>query len=501
MTPRCWAASRAALATVAAVLLATACDNDPSRPDISFPTVASLSDSTNLGRQEAIRFLFPGGLLATSALDPANLVVTNLCNGLRIPGAVALSGDTLVFTPSQALPFLTRVGVRIQNLQAANGAQLSQPITGTFVTEAPPVADASWSFLNSPTNDLVTGSDFAATGAQIGYAMTRGGGLYRTSDGGGTYAAIYKNPNLSLAAGLDQFSADSVFFTAALSSGSGSAFGVFRSIDGGLTVDQVSNLQSVNTFGAQFQSLGGVVRGVLAGQSGGPRVLYYRSGGANGGTLSVASGVVADPSAAIGDVALSNDTTKAAVVVAQGSSGLAYRSVDGGQSYVPFTLSGTTPALRGTGFVDNTVVLLLGDSSTIYRADVATGTVTVLGAAAGIPQNSVDPITGEVRTFSFRRARFDPAGRVGYVVGTFLRRRPGIPDQLFGVILQSTDGGLTFTRQGIQGAPDNGLGFPAVVDVTVKPSGLATLSGLNGLIVARQANAPSQIAVCSLTQP
>jgi hypothetical protein len=180
---------------------------------------------------------------------------------------------------------------------------------------------------------------------------------------------------------------------------------------------------------------------------------------------------------------------------------VAYRSVDGGYSYVPFTLPTTVFGLLGTGFVNNTTALLLGDSSAIVRADVVTGAVTRLGAAAGIPQGSVDPVTGEVLTYTFLRARFDAAGQVGYVVGYFLRRRPGTPDQLGGIILRSTDGGLTYTRQGIQGAPDNGLGFPAVVDVKVKPSGLAALSGLNGLMAARQANAPTQIAVCSLTQP
>jgi hypothetical protein len=129
---------------------------------------------------------------------------------------------------------------------------------------------------------------------------------------------------------------------------------------------------------------------------------------------------------------------------------------------------------------------------------VATGAITKI--TAGVPQGSVNAATGEILTYSFRRARFDAAGQVGYVVGSFLRQRPGSADQSGGVILRTTDGGLTFTRQAIQGAPDNGLGFPIVVDVEVKPSGLAVLSGVNGLLAARQPNAATQIAVCSLTQ-
>jgi hypothetical protein len=497
---------RTALAAGSLAAAALACDNDPSQPDVNFPTANLLSDTTTLGRQEGIRFFFPGGLQTASALDPANFVVTNQCNGLRVPGALRVgtgpAGDTLVFTPSQALPFLTRLGVRVQNLQAANGTQLAQPITATLVTEPPPVADASWSFLNSPTNDLVTGIDFAPNSLLVGYSLTTGGGLYRTDDGGRTYAAVYKNVDLSGTAGLEQFGTDSVFFVGGLRTGSTFGFGVFRSTNKGLTVDLVSNTDRTNLIAARFRSIGGVVRGALGGQLGGPRAFTYKSAGTTGGTMEPSAGIVADPTTIFGDISLSSDTTKAVLTAARNNTeGVAYRSVDGGHSYTPFTLPANAPGLRGAGFVSNTTALLLGDSSTIYRADVANGTVTALGAAAGIPQGSVDQVTGEVLTYTFLRARFDNAGQVGYVVGFFLRRRPGTPDQLGGIILRSADGGLTYTRQAIQGAPDNGLGFPAVIDVKVKASGLAALSGLNGLMAARQPNASSQVAVCSLTQP
>jgi hypothetical protein len=475
-----------------------ACDNDPSRPDVAFPAATLLSDSTSLGRQEAIRFFFPGGLDEASALDPANFVVTNQCNGLRVPGALRIAGDTLVFTPSQALPFLTRLGVRIQNLQGANGSQLAQPITGTLVTEAPPVADASWSLLNSPTNDLLTGSEFAPNDLQIGYALSNGGGLYRTDNGGRTYAAVYKNQSITGTTGLDQFGTDSVFFVGATPQGTGVGFGVFRSANRGQTVDLVSNLDVTNMFAAQFVSIGGRVRGVVGGQSGGPRAFAYLSSGATGGTLTQATGIVANAGTIVGDVAISRDTTKAVLVARTGAVGVAYRSLDGGRTYTAFTLPASTFGLLGTGFVNNTTALLLGDSSGIYRADVASGAITKV--TAGVPQGSVNATTGEILTYSFRRARFEAAGQVGYVVGSFLRQRPGTADQSGGVILRTTDGGLSFTRQAIQGAPDNGLGFPIVVDVEVKPSGLAVLSGVNGLLAARQPNAATQIAVCSLTQ-
>lgn len=497
-------------AALAALVAATvgafaACDRDPAQPNVTFPTAQIASDTARLGRQAGIRVVFPGGLLAQTALDQANFVVTNLCNGLRIPGSLRVAGDTLIFSPSQALPYLTRVGVRIQNLQAANGTSLAVPITATFVTEPPPVSDVSWALLNSPTNDLVTGIDFAQTSVTTGFALSSGGGLYRTNDGGRTFQAIYKDINVSSTTGLYEFGTDTVYFTGAQSTSTGYAFKVFRSVNGGVTVDSASNGVQPNFVSAQFARLGTVMRGVITAAYDIPFVYSFRGTGGGVSNLRVASGIDANPDYFVNDAALSADTTKSVVAATDYSGaypvGVAYRSVDGAQSYARIALPANTFGLNGAGFIDNTTALLVGDSSGVYRVSATTGAVTKLGAAQGIPQTVQNTTTGEIITYSFLRARFDPAGKVGYVVGQFTRQRPGAPDQFGGIVLQTSDGGQTFTRQGITGAADNGLGFQVVVDVKVKSSGLAVLSGLNGLVAARQPGAPTQVAVCSLTQP
>ena len=493
-----------------ALLAAIACDDDPASPDISFPTasLANADDTLALGRQAGIRFVFPGGLLAQSALDPANFVVTNLCSGLRVPGALRLLGDTLVFTPSQALPYLSRLGVRIQNLQAENGAAQAAPIVQTFLTEAPPVADQSWQLLDSPSNDFFVGIDFAEGNIEFGYALAENGSLYRTDDGGGTFAAVFKRPEISSTNALHQFGTDTVYMTAALQQPAGAPlFAVLRSTDRGVSFDTISNLISVNVYAGRFRKVAGRVRGVVGGQTGGPRAFVYREAaavppGGEPGTLTAATGITLDNNWVLSDVALSLDTTRAILTsFSFTGSGAAFISTDGGASYTRVTLPATTFGLQGTGFIDNTTGLLLGDSSTVMRINTTTGAVQPLGAAQGIPQAFSNPVTGERITYTFTRAAFEPSGQRGYVIGYLLRRRPGQPDQLIGVILQSTDGGQTFTRQAIEGTPENGLGFSPVLDIKVKANGLAALSGIRGLLASRQADAPTQIEVCSFNEP
>ena len=493
-----------------ALLAAIACDKDPSEPDVSFPAarLATAEDTLALGRQAGIRFIFPGGLLAQSALDPANFVVTNLCSGLRVPGAIRLLGDTLVFTPSQALPYLSRIGVRIQNLEALNGAQQPVPVTQTFVTEAPPVSDQSWELLNSPSNDFFTGLDFAETNASVGFALANNGSLYRTDDGGRTFIAAFKRSEISFTNALHQFGLDTVYFTAALQRpAQAPLYGVLRSIDAGVSVDTVSNLTDANLYAGRFHKTAARVRGVVGGQGGGPRAFVYREAvtvpaGDPAGTLTAATGITVGNDYVLSDVAQSQDTTKALLTTLSFTgAGAAFYSTNGGQSYTRATLPANTRGLQGTGFIDNTNGFLLGDSSTVIRINAATGAVQALGAAQGIPQGSQNAVTGETITYTFLRAAFQPGGQRGYIVGYLLRRRPGQPDQLIGVILQSTDGGQTFTRQAIEGTPNEGLGFPPVVDVRVKANGLAALSGLDGLLATRQADAPTQIEVCSFIQP
>jgi photosystem II stability/assembly factor-like uncharacterized protein len=482
---------------VALALLAVVagCDDDPTDPGV--PDLAGDFAVTpdTLGVQEAIRVVFNRPVEAGTALDPANFVVTNLCDTLRVPGAVRLSGDTLIFSPSQPLPFLTLLSVRVQNILDAQGNALRQPIVFQRITEAPPVSDVSWDFQNSPTNDFVTGVNFE--NPDVGYLVTFGGSVYRTLNGGAIFGARFKNPNITETYNIQTFGGDTVLMIGSILVGGSPQWTVFRSLDSALTF-QPANTVGVLLYGSRFRRVGTEVVGVVGGQSLAPALYRYR---ASTHTLSVSTGTPNTGSELFTDIALSEDTTKAVATFFNffTNRGLAYRSLDGGASYTAMTLPADTRNLFGTGFVDNNTALLLGDSSEVFRVDVAGGTVTRLGAAQGIPQTEIAGTASTI--FTFTRARFAPDGQLGWITGFVTRRRPGSADVVQGVILQSRDGGQTWTRQAIAGAPEDGLGFPPVRALQALSRDFAALSGDNGLVAARTDDTRPAAAACSFTQP
>jgi len=98
-----------------AAILTNACDKDPATAP-PFSLTATLASDSVIPRQGSIRVAFNSDLDPNTALNPSNFVVTNTCNGLPVAGSLRLSGDTIIFTPSQALPFLTGLSVRVQGV-------------------------------------------------------------------------------------------------------------------------------------------------------------------------------------------------------------------------------------------------------------------------------------------------------------------------------------------------------------------------------------------------
>lgn len=476
---------------LAALVGVGACDDDPTDPGGPALSGDFAVTPDTLGRQEAIRVVFNRPIEAGTALDPANFVVTNLCDSLRVPGAVRLSGDTLIFSPSEPLPFLTPVSVRVQNILDQDGNALPQPIVFQRITRAPPVSDVSWAFLNSPTNDFITGVDFED--GNFGYLSTFGGGVFRTFNGGVIFGARFKNPNITETYNIQTFGGDTVLMIGSILVGGSPQWTVFRSLDSALTF-QPANTVGVLLYGSRFRSVGGTIMGVVGGQAATPALYRYH---AATHTLTLASGTPGSGSELFTDVALSPDTTKAVATFFNffTNRGLAYRSTNGGTSYTVVTLPADVRNLFGTGFVDNTTALLLGDSSEVLRLDVASGTATRIGAAQGIPQTEIVGTSSTV--FTFTRARFTAGGQIGWITGFVTRRRPGTADVVQGVILQSRDGGQTWTRQAIEGAPDDGLAFPPVRTLEALSPDFAAIGGDNGLIAARTDDSRPAAAACS----
>lgn len=491
---------RSVLAVSLSAFFFGGCDKDPTAikaPDIT-PRLAQAGD-TVIATQGSIRVLFNGPINRATALDPANFVVTNTCTGLPVPGSLRFSGDTLVFSPSQALPFLTGLSVRIQGILDENNQAMKAPVILFLRTQNPPVSDVSWEQITSPTNDQIAGVSFLDR--NLGWISTITGGVYRTDNSGASFAAFFKSPDVTSTRDIRAVSADSLYMVGAPSFGGSttSATALFRSVDGGRTFqvvfsDDPGNMSSLalrkRTGSAPEMVMGGS-RGTLAAwRYDQAKDSIARFGPVGNNTF----GNMAD---------LSPNGANAALVGFQilgpnSATGVAYTSTDGGRTYAPVTLPANTHLLRGLGFINNTDAFLLGDTSTVLRVNTTTGAVTSLGASNGIPQTQTDPSTGTTIFYLFTRARFAPDDpNVGWIIGTAVRRVPGQPDVRRGIILITRDAGQTFTRQAVSNAPENGLGFPELRDIFVLNKNFAVVVGSSGFIAARKSDTQNFAGLCS----
>jgi photosystem II stability/assembly factor-like uncharacterized protein len=467
---------------------AVACDDDPNAPTVADLTPDILVADT-IGGQDALRVVFPRAVDPKTALDPANFIVTNLCSGLRVPGALRLAGDTLIFSPSTRLPFLTPLAIRVQNVLDPSGNGLTEPLTFRTITEAPPVRDASWEFLNSPTGDQVFSTSFLSR--DVGFISSNSGKIFKTTNGGGFFAALFKDEDIT-GTRVRALTSDTLYLIGAASFGgtTSTTSGLFRSANGGLTFTNVLTRNPAVFRSLTVRKVGGSAVAFITGDINAFMTLRFdeatdsvHQNGPFGSQISLSGQLSRDGSKAI----TSGRTTTTP------RRGVAYRSVDGGRTVTPLTLP-SVPVLTGAGFVDNNIALVVGDSSTVLKVDVTSGVVTPLGAAQGIPQTEIQ---GEATTtYQFNDVEFTTGG-FGWIVGQAIVRRPGVPDFVRGIILFSRNGGTTFERQAISGARNNGLDFPAVLDIDALNPDFATLSGSEGLIAARKVNAPSQLTACT----
>ena len=492
-----------AVTTVGVVALVLGgCDSNPTRikPLIFNPQLANLADSV-ISTQGSIRIVFAGPVNHATALDPGNFVVTNNCTGLPVPGSLRFVGDTLIFTPSEALPFLTALTVRIQGVLDTNNNGMPEPVIIHLRTQNPPVSDVSWVQLASPTNDFIAGVSFFDR--DFGFISTITGGVYRTDNGGQTFAAFFKSADVTSTRDIRLVSKDSMYMVGAPSFNGTSLGGtaLFRSIDGGHSFDTVFAENSGNMFSlALIKAAGGDPVMVMGGSKGSMFAWRFdqqldsiaRFGPVGGSVF----GNMADISANGANAALVGFQ----VVGTQSAVGTAYGSTDGGRTYTQITLPANTHLLRGLGFINNTDAFLLGDTSTVLRVNVTSGAVTALGAGNGIPQTESDPATGTLVVYLFTRARFAPDDpNLGWIIGTVVRRVPGQPDVRRGIILMTRDGGQTFTRQAVSNAPENGLGFNELRDIAVLNKDFAVVVGDAGFIAARKSDTQNFATLCSFT--
>jgi hypothetical protein len=217
------------------------------------------------------------------------------------------------------------------------------------------------------------------------------------------------------------------------------------------------------------------------------------------------TGILATTEHRLSDVSLSTNTSNAIATMSgtRTLTGLGFilRSTDGGVSFTQVPSPAGTYAFRGSGFINATDALALGDSSSVVRVNTTTGATTVLGAAAGIPQTVRNATTGEVTSYQFIKAYFPTGSQVGWIVGRRTTVRPGEPALTNGVILISRDGGATWTQQAVSGQPQDGLGFPPLERLHALANDFAVTGGDEGFVAARTADAPPAATACAFQTP
>jgi len=493
---------RSVAAAMLAILSLSGCDKDPTRPTFNsvLPQLAIAAD-TVIARQGSIRVVFGVPINQATALDPGDFVVTNTCNGLPVPGSLRFVGDTLIFSPSSALPFLTGLSVRIQGVLDTHNQGMEQPVIIQLRTENPPVSDISWEQLASPTNDFIAGVSFFDR--DFGFITTITGGVYRTDNGGESFAAFFKSADITGTRDIRLFSKDTMYMVGSPSFGGStlSATALFRSIDGGRTFQVVFSDDPANMFSLSLIKPAGALPVMVMGGSRGTMSAWrfnqgdssiVRFGPVGGSVFGNMADISPDGANAVLDGFQVTGPTTAI--------GAAFRSTDGGRTYTPITLPANTHLLRGLGFINNTDAFLLGDTSTVLRVNATTGDITPLGLANGIPQTERDPATNALVVYLFTRARFSSADpNIGWIIGTVVRRVPGFPDVRRGIILITRDGGQTFTREAVANVSENGLGFPELRDIFVLDKNFAVVVGDAGFIAARKSDTQNFATLCSLT--
>ena len=402
--------ARGALCVLAVALGLAACDKDPSAADDT-PLVASVgatsSNDTIIGLQEPIRVVFSDSVDARTALDPENFIVIDRCTGLRVPGALRLTGgDTVVFTPSSALPYLTPLDVRIQNVLDTQGRSMTAPFTFSLITETPAVSDVSWDLLDSPTNDFVSGLSFL--NENVGYMSTIGGAIYRTVNGGQNFAAIFKDPDLLITFGIRATGGDTLYMVAAPSFGGTTflTYGLFRSTDAGRSFQSVFTDSPVDmNWPSVYHPANGQPIVVIGGNRG--TLSAWRYDANTDSTYRFYSGQNQTGYRA----AISKDGTHAIMtgedysIASAQVAGALYRSTTGGRSWVPVTLPAGTFSLFGGGFRNGTEAIVTGARSGVYRFNAATGTITRL--TNGLPQT--DSTATSLTVYDFFSAEFTPS--------------------------------------------------------------------------------------------
>lgn len=470
-------------ALVGALALA-ACDKDPAAPNDVLALLACPANDLPVNASIPLNFSEP---VRASTVTGGNVIVTNATSGLEIPGVLSLTqnGTQVLFSPSAPLPFGTVLGVRVQNLLSAAGGTPLGVVVCNLRTEAAPITEVVWQHLDSPTgSDLYGASLFAP---DSGWAASIDVPLYRRLGQGWevrfnqpyyirSYDVGFASINHGFGAHLDQRLSRSV---------------ITESRDGGLSFDTVFTRANFDVQRLWIDSIGSNNR--LFGVAGGGRTTLASFYKLNPATSRFAVTSEFGVTSSVSDIDFSPGDTLNGYAVSQGVHilltparvypGRLYHSVDGGASWTEVAGAhadtSTVITYRGVARRKNGDVYVTGGTGFFGRFVGGAGPVQPinLGIAS---RDSTSPTA-----LIYNDVEFAPDNdQVGWVVGAQLVGFvAGVP-KYQGLIFGTRDGGATWTRQGVIGAPDYGAQIPALRRIAAFSSSKVWIVGDAGTVLS-----------------
>lgn len=486
-----------ALATIASLAL-VACDDDPTRPNSPFALSACPAGPLAVNAPITLTFTQP---VAASAVSAGNVVVTDASTGFEVPGSLSRTdAGTIVFSPSDPLPFGRSLRIRVQNLLAEqNNAQIAVTVCDVQ-TAPPPITELFWEALTPVTGNPLVGASLL--GNDQGYVVDFSGPIFRKEGPGTEFFVRFNNPYYVR-------SYDASFLT--MNRGYAAHFDnrVFQGVltetlDGGINWDTL--------FATPFEEINRVYLRSRNNTADTTQIFGFVGGGtAVNGTMwkynartRTFTAVNLDFTSKVNDISFPNatgqisDTTRGVAVtfgIRFGDilvPGKVWRTLDGGATWPEIAASRATRRIvswQGAAIKASGEMWVVGGSGAVRQISAA-GVVTEipLSRFSGIEVRD----TSDYESTVFNDVEFAPGtnDQKGWIVGAeLIGFVNGLP-QFRGFIFETRDGGATWVRQGVQGASGYGGEFPRLNRISARSATEAWIVGDRGTVISYRGTNP-----------
>lgn len=464
-----------ATVVVTALAFAAACDDDPNDPNPDFSVTCP---TQNVGVDQPIVFNL-NGQVAPASVVQGNVVVSNAVTGVEIPGALSFTSapgqSSVTFTPGEQLAFQTTFRVRVQNLTTTGNVPQQSVIVCDVRTPPPPITELFWRPLPSAGGGSLRGGSLPT--AQTGFVAQLSQPFFRRDNTvvGGEFVALPNIPYYTNFFDVAFVDASRGFVTLGEPRESRTLIG--ESFDGGATFTTLANVGNQAVTRLFFRRVAPGEQGIF-GVAGGGRLPFGNLFKYNSQTKLFSTFTINNTNQ-VSDIDFASDTLKGVAttfgvqVGTLDQRGRVVTSNNGGTTFteIPGSVAPSdVQTYTGVAIRNNGHIFVTGANG--YAAHLTPGTggaYTTARVLQGVIPN-LDPNNN--LALQYTDVQFLPNNDAkGWIIGLQQTGvQNGIP-RLRGLIFETRDGGNTWTRQGVPGAPDFGAEFPALNRIVISPDG------------------------------